>query len=603
MGIEAHTLIGKVDAVRGNLVSVRLNEGIPNIMMVDGRTYRIGQVGGFVRIPLGFSQLYAVCTLVGASLWEEPAQSESTQATGALLGPPSPVTRGRKALQVALFGEAIGERFERGITQYPTIDDDVHLVTQEDMRIIYSSVQADRTVTVGHIAAASAIKGCLDLGLMVSRHTAIVGSTGSGKSNLVAVLLEAIATQNYPSARVLLIDPHGEYASALADHAYVFKPDPATASGEKELRIPYWALPFDELKAIAFGDMQPMGEAAIRDEIVVRKRKAAKLLPSKPPEGAITADSPVPFSLRGLWFDLTNYENRTFTDNGCTTPSTPTRVGDAQKLVADEYPPAALGSAAPYKNKFPRGIWKQLELCRSRMLDTNYQFLFGAGELDPDIDGKCLSDLDKLVSAWVGHDRPVSVLDVSGVPTASLPAVVGTLIRIVYDMLFWGRALPVGGRKQPLLVVLEEAHLFLPEGRDSPAHRAVARIAREGRKYGVGMCVVSQRPSEVDATVLSQCGTMIALRLSNQQDRAKVQNALPDDIGALSAMLPALRTGEGVVVGEAMPIPSRIRFFRASRKPIGDDPRMPQAWREQRPDPAGYAQALANWRRQSATSK
>jgi hypothetical protein len=593
VNVDAHTLIGEVDSVKGNIVTVALTD-LPNIVMVDGQSYRVGQVGGFVRIPVGYTQLFAVCTYVSASPIVDQEDEQHSQE-----GAPPHRQKGRKFLQVALFGEAIGNRFERGISQYPTIGDRVHLVTQSDMRIIYGSVQEERSVTIGHIAAASGIKGALDLGRLVNRHSAIVGSTGSGKSNLVAVLLEAIATQEYPSARVLVIDPHGEYATALGEHAYVFKLKPDVSKGEQSLHVPFWALPFDELRTIALGDMQPGSEAAIRDEVAKRKQDASRHVRQPPSNTIVTADSPIPFSLRKLWFDLDKYENQTFNQRGGVDPCLPTEEGDAEDLLAARFPPAALGAAAPYLNPSPRNIRKQLDLCRSRIMDSRYSFLLKPGLYDPDLDGKCKEDLDVLVSRWVGHDRPVTVLDVSGVPSAILPAIVGTLIRIVYDMLFWGRDLAVGGRKQPLLVVLEEAHLFLPEGQDSPAHRAVARVAKEGRKYGVGMCVVSQRPTEVDSSVLSQCGTMIALRLSNTQDKGRVESTMPDDIGALAAMLPALRTGEGIVVGEAMPIPSRIRFFRAGRKPEGDDPDMPGAWKQPRPDRALYAHALDNWRHQT----
>ena len=203
------------------------------------------------------------------------------------------------------------------------------------------------------------------------------------------------------------------------------------------------------------------------------------------------------------------------------------------------------------------------------------------------------------MKAWVGHDRPLTVLDVSGLPSEVLSTIVGTLIRIVYDMLFWAFDLPISGRKQPLLIVLEEAHIFLPEGGTSAAHRTISRIAKEGRKYGIGLCAVTQRPVEIESTVLSQCGTMISLRLTNSADRSRVEAAMPDDLGALAGMLPALRTGEGMVLGEAMPIPSRIQFFKARKRPRGDDPEMPQAWREARPDGTYYKSALRNWRHQS----
>jgi DNA helicase HerA-like ATPase len=168
-------------------------------------------------------------------------------------------------------------------------------------------------------------------------------------------------------------------------------------------------------------------------------------------------------------------------------------------------------------------------------------------------------------------------------------------------MLFWAGTLAVSGRSQPLMVVLEEAHTFLQEGSASSATRSIARIAKEGRKYGVGLTVVTQRPTDLDSSVLSQCGTLISLRLTNSADRAKVQAAMHDDLGALASMLPALRTGEGLVIGEAMPIPTRIRFYRAPDKSQGDDPAMPESWLRPRPGVAQYEAALVNWRRQSTT--
>ena len=590
MNKETPALIGHVDSVKGGVVTIRLQDDVPTFMMVDGRSYRIGQVGAFLRIPLGYTQLYAVCTLVGAAA---APQSEG------LVSPP-----GHRWLSATLYGESIGGVFERGISQYPTIEDEVHLVSPQDMRVIYGSTQEERSVTVGHIAAASGISGKLDLGRLVTRHFAVVGSTGTGKSNLLAVLLEAIATQGYPSARVLVIDPHGEYGSAVGQYGRVFRIKPDRSKGEMPLYVPFWALPFDELQAITLGQMQPGAETAVRDEITARKKSAIAHLDDKPPDAAITADSPIPFSLKKLWFDLDDFERQTFQDNARTKPSNKTQVGDAEDLVSNLYPAPNPGSQAPYGHPRPRNISKQLEMMRSRIQDSRYAFLFKPDkDLIPDLDGKTKGDLHSLVRSWVGHDKPLTVLDVSGLPPEVLSTVVGTLIRIVYDLLYWAHDLPISGRNQPLLIVLEEAHIFLPEGGGSAAHRTIARIAKEGRKYGVGLCVVTQRPGEIESTVLSQCGTIIALRLTNSADRTKVEGAMPDDLGALSGMLPALRTGEGIVLGEAMPIPSRIQFFKARKRPRGDDPEMPEAWRKQRPNDNHYKEALNNWRHQTDIKK
>ncbi len=587
MSLESPTLIGYVDSVKGGVITIRLHDDVPTFLMIYGRSYRIGQVGAFLRIPLGYTQLYAVCTLVGAAAAPQIEKSVDLQ--------------GHRWLSATLFGEAIGGVFERGVSQYPTIEDEVHLVSPQDMRVIYGSTKEERSITVGHIAASSGISGRLDLGRLVTRHCSVVGSTGSGKSNLLAVLLEAIATQGYPSARVLVIDPHGEYGSAIGQYGRVFKLRPDNEKDELPLYVPYWALPFDELQAIALGQMQPAAETAIRDEVTLRKKKASQLLSNKPPDAVVTADSPVPFSLKKLWFDLDDFERCTFKKDR-ETPCDRIRDGNPDTLESNVYPPPSPASKEPFANPRPRNISKQLELLRSRLLDSRYSFLFHPGnDLDPDLDGKIKGDLHDLVGAWIGHDKPLTVLDVSGLPPEELSTIVGTLIRIIYDMLFWAFDLGISGRNQPLLIVLEEAHIFLPEGQDSAAHRTISKIAKEGRKYGVGLVVVTQRPGEIDSTVLSQCGTMIALRLTNSADRSKVEAAMPDDLGALSGMLPALRTGEGIVLGEAMPIPSRIQFFKARKRPKGDDPDMPEAWRKMRPNIGLYESALNNWRHQSNT--
>jgi uncharacterized protein len=355
---------------------------------------------------------------------------------------------------------------------------------------------------------------------------------------------------------------------------------------------------------MTFGGMQPNHEAAIRDRIHDMKLRAAEKLPNPPPREAITADSPIPFSLKQVWFEFDDFERQTFSHSSDQNDSTRLLVseGSADGLVSSEYQPASPYNQAPYLNKRKRFIERQLDLLRSRLSDKRYSFLFDpGGGLTPDVDGAIDADLDTIVRDWVGHDDPVTVLDVSGLPSEVLASVVGTLLRVTYDMLFWAMDLPIGGRRQPLLVVLEEAHLFLAEGGRSPAHASIGRIAREGRKYGVGLMLISQRPSDLDAAVLSQCGTVISLRVTNSADRAKIASAFPDDLGGLVALLPVLRTGEGIFIGEAIEIPSRIRIRAAVNKPMGVDPALSREWGMPRPDSAGYSDALSNWRRQSGS--
>lgn len=601
MSINEPTYIGEVASVTGGIIRVRMRTDMPStLIMVEGDSYRVGQVGAFFRLPLGYSQLYAICTQVGADA-APPALQNQDQSSFSV---DDITASGFRWMTVVLFGESLGNKFERGVGQYPTIGDEVHIVTTNDLGVIYSAQTSEGTINIGNIAASGGISAMLDLKKLVSRHTAVVGSTGAGKSNLVTTFLETVSNHDFPSARILVIDPHGEYGSALGDKAQVFKLNPNKKNGEKHLLVPYWALPFSSLMEICTGGFQPHIEAAIRERVLDMKKESLNTFTTPLPSEAITADSPIPFSIKKLWFELDDFERQTFTANGTAqneqTKSPLTAEGDAGKLISNQYPPATSYNTAPYLNSKKRHIERQIDLLLNRLRDSRYAFLLNPGDFKPSLEGKIENDLDSLVSDWVGHDKPITVLDVSGVPSEILSTIVGTMLHIIYEALFWAGDLPISGRNQPLLILLEEAHKFIPEKEDNPASRILQKIAKEGRKYGVGLMVVTQRPTEVDSTILSQCGTMIALRTSNSSDRAKVAAAFPDDLGGLADLLPSLRTGEGLFLGEALPIPSRIRIRKARNKPVGDDPKLIESWKKHpRPDGALYKDTLKNWRVQS----
>lgn len=602
------TYVGQVASVTGAVVRVRLREDMPStLVMIGGESYRVGQIGGFFRVPLGYTNLYAVCTQIGADA-APPGSAEGAFGSALEMDPQLRLS-GYRWMTIVLFGEGLGNDFERGVGQYPTVGDEVHLVTNDDLKVIYGWAKGKKgTIAIGQIAAASGISADISVAGLVSRHSAVVGSTGAGKSNLVTVLLETVSDGSLPNARAIVIDPHGEYASALGNKARVFRVRPNEAAGERHLWVPFWALPFSELQELTLGGLQPNHESTIRDLVLDMKVAAAPHLVISPPPETLTADSPVPFSIKKLWYELDKFERITFpTANAQALDAAypADEVGDATQLRSDRYPAASPYNQAPYKNPKKRNLERHLDLMRSRLRDARFSFLFSpGGGYEPDLEGHIGNDLDALVKDWVGHDRPVTIFDVSGLPSEVQPTIVGTMLRVVYDILFWAQDLPIGGRQQPLLVVLDEAHRFIPEGDDTSAHRTLSMIAKEGRKYGTGLMLVTQRPSEIDGAVLSQCGSLMALRITNSADRAKVGAAVPDDLGGLVEQLPSLRTGEAVFLGEVMPIPSRVRVRKARNKPIGDDPKLPDVWQTpDRPDSTLYSQALANWRAQSTSTE
>jgi hypothetical protein len=256
------------------------------------------------------------------------------------------------------------------------------------------------------------------------------------------------------------------------------------------------------------------------------------------------------------------------------------------------------------------GIGRSIDALGSKLRDARFDFLLRPGPYSPNEEGKVEEDLDTLLAGWLGDASPITILDLSGIPPLIQSELVGSVLRIVYDALFWARNIPEGGRERPLLIVLEEAHAYLDQKQTAAV--AVRRIAKEGRKYGIGMMLVSQRPAEIDQTILSQCGTIFALRLSNSVDRGHVRSAASDNLEGLFATLPILRTGEAIIVGEAVNLPIRtlIDLPSSRRRPDSADPKVvvpgseaegyesPGGWNQKR-DPADYSEAIELWRRQN----
>jgi DNA helicase HerA-like ATPase len=564
------TEIGRVISVSGNSVTIRLSDSVKsNSPIIDGIVYRIGQIGSFLKIPLGYASLFGIVTKIGAAAIPENL-SEAIKVDYEILA-------NQQWLAITLVGEQTGNRFERGISQSPTTGDTVHIVTLSDLEYVYGGYSEQTSINIGNISVSESLNAYLHLDKLISRHFAILGSTGSGKSNAVGITLKAIVDKRFPHARVLLLDPHGEYNSVFGDNATVFRVN--TVSDDKRLYIPYWALSFSEFISLFDGSLNDPNREYLRTKVVEAKIKGAQKnnIPIDPI--MITADSPIPFSVKQLWFELDDFERQTFSEARKPETITTKKVeGNADNLISNEYEPASAGGGKPFLNHQAKGILGYLDSMRSRLKDTRYEFLFQPGAYTPDLECGVRKDLSELLFSWVGNNKPITILDISDVPSEIMMSVAGTLLNIIYEALFWGQESPVGGRKQPLLIILEEAHNYLRSGEHSIASRTVQRIAKEGRKYGIGLLLVTQRPSELDETVLSQCGTIIALRMNNTKDRGYVAAAIQDELQAIVELLPSLRTGEGIISGEGVSIPSRVQFYKLSNASKSADPEVTKEW-------------------------
>lgn len=594
MPVDKSTLIGKVASIQGNIVSVRMLENTRSLMpIIDGVLYKIGQLGSFLKIPLGYAKLFGVVTQIGVDAMPDSMKNLPVDNLDKFYA--------TRWLSIALIGEKSVNKFERGVTHFPIVEDEVHIVTRDDLNLIYGEIEDDSSITVGHISVSESLPAKLDLNKLVTRHCAILGSTGSGKSNAVAVLLEAIAESSFPSSRILVIDPHGEYNETLKEYSKVYKINSDQDKHQSELSIPYWALPFNELLKIFPGTVNEKQLDYIRRKLLVKKIEyiVKNGLEEELKIESITSDSPIPFSINKLWFELDDFERRTF--NEMRNPDSITNIitnGDPNLLISNEYEPANAGGGRPYLNQQAQGILSFLDGMRNRLLDQRYDFLFKPGELTPNLEGNIEKDLSDLICEWLGGEKTITILDLSGIPSEIMTPISGSILKIMYDSLFWGQELNVGGRKQPLLIVLEEAHNYLKSGENSIASRTVQTIAKEGRKYGAGLLLVTQRPTELDETVLSQCGTTIALRVTNRGDRGHISSAVQDELANMTDLLPVLRTGEGLILGEAVKIPSRVKFRKISYAPRSSDPNVVEQWQKKKPDSTEYKTVVENWRNQ-----
>lgn len=578
------TYLGDVQDVNGTTVSISLSKNsLTGFVYIDGQGYRVGQIGSFIRIPVGFSDLFGIVSGVGAS--------------AAPVEKPDQTIHGNRWMKIQLIGE--GPRngvFTRGLSQYPTIGDEVHLVSEKELKNIYGQPNRPYFVKLGHISNADSIPALIDINKLVTRHSAVVGTTGSGKSTTVASIVNALAdVKKYPSARIIMLDLHGEYGHALKDNGSIYKinADNSASLSESELVIPFWALNFDELCEICFGEFTNEKDKNIVMERVQKHKGESLAL--HPRNGALadtlSVDSPIPFSIHRLWYELfietfgTYYrgrpgrpiDNLAFeTDaNGNELRGNPDDgIAPIFKNVVDEkgndekinYLPGALN------------LGKQLLLLGTKLRIPRYDFIFKPANWLPDASGRVANDLDQLLKNWIGSDRAVTILDLSGIPADILQTTIGAVLRILYEALFWARNLSQGGRHRPLLLVMEEAHIYLKSDANGSAQgmasRVVQRIVKEGRKYGIGAMIVSQRPSEISPTILSQCGTFFALRLTNSSDRSHITSALSDNLDGLTSMLPILRTGEAIILGEAVKLPMRttIEPPPKNRRPDSQDP-------------------------------
>ncbi len=563
----------------GATVTVALDPDLAGVAPIyRGRLQSVGQIGSLVRIPQGLVDIIATVSLVGIAELAGP------------LAPVETVQHDDRWLQVQLLGEidrGTG-RFQRGVGSYPGLDDPVHFATPEQLKAVFPHSDEEH-LRLGCLAAAEEVPVCLDASRLVVRHGAIVGSTGAGKTSAVASLLQNFVRGGWQAANIVVIDPHGEYARAVGGSASVRS---VLGVGDHRLRVPYWALPAADIVRIFAGTPGGATFSNRFTELVAKARRefveAADWLTLDPT--AVTADTPVPFDIRPIWHQLDSENRETRANKG--DPATACRLtpGDAAALHSATFNPYNPAGQAPHQAPSYGTYGTMPDLIRLGLLDPRLRFF-----QEPVGNPHGQDPLVEVMQEWLGSDKPISVLDFNGVPTAAADLAIGVILNLLFEVSL--RCEPGGpgiGRPSPVLVVLEEAHRYLGDGASALTRDSANRIAREGRKYGIGLLLVSQRPTELPKTALAQCGTLIALRLSSGDDQSTIRAALPDSVAGLAAVLPSLRTGEAIISGEALVLPVRALLDRPDPTPLADDPSL-APWR-QAPKAPDVGPALAKWR-------
>lgn len=458
------------------------------------------------------------------------------------------------AAQIDFLGEGEEERltgklyrFRRGVTRYPTPGAPVMPISNEDMRQVYQT--DDRAnVKIGNVYPTRDIRAALYIDAMLGKHFALLGSTGTGKSTSAALILHRIC-EAAPQGHILMIDPHGEYAAAFATRGAIYDVG--------NLAMPYWLMNFEEHCEI-FLSGSTGSQRQIDTDILAKCLLAARGKNRLAADVKLTVDSPIPYLLSDLTMQVTQ------------------EMGKMDRA----------GDTAPYLR-----LKSKIEEVKG---DPRYAFMFN-GMLVADTMATFIARMFRLPA----EGKPISVIDVSGVPSEITSVVVAMLSRLVFDYAIWSR----GEQVRPILLVCEEAHRYVPNERNadgSSVGRILSRIAKEGRKYGVSLGLITQRPSDLAEGVLSQCGTIIAMRLNNDRDQAYVRAAMPEGARGFLDSIPALRNRECIICGEGVSTPIRVQFddLEEALRPASADPSFSELWQKIGGEEASLQRTIKRWRSQ-----
>lgn len=540
----ANTVIGYVVDVQGNMLTASLiedDQGRAPTVTIGDEDILVGQIGSYVAIRQNDVDIVAIVT----RMTEQEALAAPTIETPGEDSARLPFAK-RIARLTPIGSIRADGQFDRGVGRYPTTGAEVHAIGSTDVAKMFERFQS-KGFSVGTVATHPSLKVCLDPSSLFGRHFAILGQTGSGKSWTVASLVQRTVAV-MPRAHIIILDLHGEYCWKREDGSrhYAFADTIVRHVDARDLEIPYWLMTYAELcdLLIEHSEREATNQTAFFRDCLLEGRQAENAS-ATPALGLsrVTVDTPIYFSLNDV---ITKVRAKNVE-----------RVGTRQ---------------GPMFGDFDRFLMR----IESKLNDTRYDFLLKPRKRNSS------ASLSEMLRDFVGlgsRKAPVTVIDLSSVPFDVRPTVAAQIGRLAFEFNYWNPQY----REFPILLMCEEAHAYIPRASESQfagSRKSMERIAKEGRKYGVGLAVVSQRPHEVSETVLAQCGTFVCLRITNPDDQGYVRSLVPESEGDLVSVLAGLGRGEALVLGEAVPIPTRLQFERPNPTPNSDDVDFYAKWRD-----------------------
>lgn len=541
---DSNTVIGYIVDVQGNLLIAELAEdeqGRAPTITIGDEDVLVGQLGSYVAVRQNDVHLVAVVT----RMTEQEALASLTIETPGADAARLPFAK--RIARLTPVGSILEDgQFERGVTQYPTTGAEVHAIGSSDIAKMFDRYQS-KGLAVGTLASHPSLRVCLDPTNLFGRHFAVLGQTGSGKSWTVASLVQKTVSV-MPKAHIILLDLHGEYCwERKNERHFAFDGAVVRHVDARELEIPYWLMTYAELCDLLIDQT----EFSAHNQTAVFKEELVKLRAAEGEKLGLartTLDTPI-------YFDLISLRDAVESRNG---------------LVISE------SSGKMIKGPLTGAFDNFLMRLDSKLNDIRYDFLLKPQHRS---DSASLSDLLRDFVGLGERKVPITVIDLSSVPFDVRPTVAAQIGRLAFEFNYWNPKY----REFPILLICEEAHAYIPrvaESQFAGSRKSMERIAKEGRKYGVGLSIVSQRPHEVSETVLAQCGTFICLRITNPDDQTYVRSLVPESEGDLVCVLAGLGRGEALVLGEAVPLPTRVQFDKPNPAPNSDDVDFYAQWKD-----------------------